>query len=78
MKTRKLVHGVGINDADYVTQKLETIGYVNGKRKQKRVWICPFYRTWSNMLDRCYSFKYQERNKTYIGCTVTDEWLTLQ
>ena len=76
MKTKKLVQGVGINDSDYVTQEMETIGYVNGKQKLKLVWICPFYRTWREMINRCYSIKYQERNKTYIGCSVTDEWLT--
>lgn len=76
MKIRKLVFGVGINDADYVTQKFETIGYVDGKRKQKKVWFCPFYRTWTSMLERCYSIKYQERQPTYIGCTVSKEWLT--
>ena len=76
MKTKKLVYGVGINDADYGTQKKETIGYVGGKKKRKQVWICPFYRTWKNMLERCYSTKYQERNPTYIGCTVSDNWLT--
>lgn len=43
MKIRKLVCGVGINDADYVVKKQETIGYVNGKRKQKLIWVCPFY-----------------------------------
>ena len=32
----KLVYGVGINDADYVVQKKETIE-VNGKIKQKLV-----------------------------------------
>ena len=76
MKTRKLVFGVGINDSDYVTQKMETIGYVDGKRKQKLVWMCPFYRTWKNMLERCYSTKLQERKPTYKGCSVTDEWKT--
>lgn len=35
--TPRLVFGVGINDADYVVQKFETIGYVNGKRKRKLV-----------------------------------------
>ena len=80
MKTKKLdaprlVYGVGINDADYVTQKMETIEYVNGKQKQRRVWECPYYRTWSNMLERCYSDKYQERNPTYVGCSVSEEWL---
>lgn len=72
----RLVHGVGINDADYVTEKKETIGYVNGKQKQKLVWICPYYRAWMSMLSRCYSTKYQERNPTYKGCSVSDDWLT--
>ena len=72
----KLVYGVGINDADYVTHKWETIGYVNGKLKQKRVWECPYYRAWSDMLKRCYSAKTQERQPTYKGCTVSEEWLT--
>lgn len=76
MKTRKLVRGVGINDADYVVKEWETIGYVNGKRKRKLIWFCPFYRTWNHMLMRCYSTKYQELHPTYKGCSVTDEWLT--
>ena len=74
-KAKKLVFGVGINDADYVTQKFETIGYVNGKRKQKLIWKCPYYSVWKDMLKRCYSTKFQERNPTYIGCTVIEEWL---
>ena len=72
----RLVYGVGINDADYVTNKRETIGYVNGKQKQKRVWECPYYRAWENMLARCYSAKYQEKQPTYKGCSVSDDWLT--
>lgn len=76
MKTKKLVHGVGINDVDYAVTHLETVGYVNGKRKQKLVWECPFYRAWKNMLARCYSTKYQERKPTYAGCVVSDKWLT--
>ena len=76
MKTRKLVHGVGINDADYAVVEFETIGYADGKRKQKLVWFCPYYRAWTSMLKRCYSIKSQERQPTYKGCSVTDEWLT--
>lgn len=76
MKPKKLVYGVGVNDADYVAQKFETIGYINGKRKRKMIWRCPYYETWRNMLERCYSARYQERKPTYKGCTVTDEWLT--
>ena len=74
MKSKKLVYGVGINDADYVTQKMETIGYVNGKRKQKRVWFCPYYRVWVNILKRCYYTKYQEKQPTYKGYSVSEEW----
>ena len=73
---KRLVFGVGINDADYVVRKYEEIGYIDGKRKQKLVWECPFYRTWNHMLARCYSTKFQEKRPTYIGCTVSDEWKT--
>lgn len=76
MKPKKLVCGVGINDADYLTQKVETISYVNGKQKQKLVWKCPYYRAWTSMLARGYSTKFQERSPTYKGCSVSTEWLT--
>lgn len=75
MKPRKLVHGVGINDAGYVVRKFETIGYVDGKRTRKLVWECPYYRTWKSMLRRCYSAKNQERQPTYRGCSISTEWL---
>ena len=73
--SKKLVYGIGINDADYAVTEWETIE-VNGKRKKKLVWGCPYYRTWKDMLRRCYSTKFQETNPTYIGCSVSDEWLT--
>lgn len=64
-KAGKLIHGVAINDADRsVFTKL------NGKRV-----MCPFYNRWKNMLDRCYDPKYQLRFPTYVGCSVTEEWL---
>lgn len=71
----KLVYGIGINDADYAVVKWRPIEYANGQRKRELVWICPFYRVWQSMLMRCYSTKYQERYPTYIGCTVSGEWL---
>lgn len=63
---KKLVYGVGINDADYTVCPT-----VNGKQV-----MCPFYRAWTNMLKRCYCTKYQASRQTYVGCTVCDEWLT--
>ena len=77
MERDKLICGVGTNDAEYVVQEYTTIGYTEGgKRKRKLVWKCPFYSRWSDMLNRCYSLKYQERRPTYIGCSVCDDWLT--
>lgn len=75
-KPRKLVFGVGTNDADYVVVKFETVGYVNGKQKRKQVWICKYYKTWKSMLDRCYSARSLERDPTYVGCSVSEDWLT--
>jgi len=74
LEIQRLVYGVGINDADYAITEWKTVE-VNGVRKQKRVWECPYYRVWHNMLKRCYSTKYQERQPTYKGCSVSEEWL---
>ena len=75
-KNKKLVYGVGVNDSDYSVRRYEEISHVDGKRKQKLVWFCPYYRAWTSMLERCYSAKRQERQPTYKGCTVAPEWLT--
>lgn len=76
MKPKKLVYGVGINDADYAVNKQETIRYVDGTQKRKLIWACPYYRAWADMLVRCYSAKFQKRRPTYVGCTVSAEWHT--
>lgn len=60
----KLIFGVGINDAGYYVIK-----FINGKQV-----MCPFYRKWASMMARCYYTKYQSRMKSYIGCSVIDEW----
>lgn len=60
MKAKKLVQGVGVNDANYVVCPV-----VDGKLVR-----CPFYRRWQDMLKRCYSGEYP----TYTGCTVDPEW----
>ena len=77
-KNKKLVFGIGNNDADYIVEKKEMIGCIDGKIKQKRIWICAYYQAWTSMLMRCYSAKHQERYPTYVGCTVSDEWLTFR
>lgn len=61
-----MICGVGINDADYnVTKEL------NGKR----IWTCPFYKEWSNMIMRSCNPKVHNRQPTYKDCKVCDEWL---
>jgi len=72
----KLVYGVGVSDADYQVQVKETISgrYKSGKKKQKGVWACPFYRVWVNMLQRGYSEKLKVKRPTYRDCTVCEEW----
>lgn len=63
---RSFVYGVGINDADYLTQRI-----VNGIRL-----MCPFYSRWAAMMSRCYCPIVQAKYPTYEGCTVSSEWLT--
>lgn len=36
------------------------------------------YKIWISMLDRCYSEKTQLKHKSYVGCTVCQEWLDFQ
>lgn len=62
-KPRRLVCGVGINDADYQIYK------------RNPYWTCPYYSKWRAMLSRCYNAKTQKRQKTYQGTVVCDHWL---
>lgn len=67
----KLVYGVGYNDAGYSVHKHE---YSGGN--QRRIWTCPFYLVWNDMLKRCYSPKCQLAQPTYAGCYVDEKWHT--
>lgn len=62
--SKRKVQGVGINDANYVVCKT-----INGKRV-----FCGIYERWKGIFTRCYSIKFQERQPTYIGCTVDPRW----
>lgn len=66
LSCRKLVYGVGINDADYMTNMITTEG--------KQI-TCPYYQKWIDILQRTHSEKYFIRYPTYRGCSVCDEWL---
>ena len=71
---RKLICGVGINDAPYSS----LIGYtIDGKQIR-----CPFYIRWKSLIQRCYSEKnWKQTNKhgylknaQYEKCVVVEEW----
>lgn len=69
---RKLVCGVGINDADYaVCPKI----LIDGKWVNDNLNFCPFYRVWYEMLRRCYSDRIKLLRPTYEGCFVESSWL---
>ena len=57
----KLVWGVGFNDKTRPAK-------VDGK-------IVKEYKLWQSMLKRCFSEKYQTRQPTYKGCSVSDNFL---
>lgn len=66
-KPKRLVNGIGINDAWYAT------GYTDAQGKRQ---VCPFYVVWSGMLERVLSGNFHQRQPTYQGCTVEEDWKT--
>ena len=67
MAKAKLVYGVGINDLAYAVTKT-----IQGKR----VWECPYYNKWLEMLRRGFSEIEKQRHPTYKETSVCDEWKT--
>lgn len=63
---RRPLCGVGINDADYITQPR-----INGKQVK-----CPAYKLWASMIDRGYSDRWKKKKPTYMDVTVCNEWLS--
>lgn len=59
----KILYGVGINDLPRG---------VSSNSKSLKV-----YNDWRGILRRCYDKPTQERNPSYIGCTISDEWKSL-
>lgn len=62
MGRKKLIFGVGVNDADYP---------INCSKRG----LCPFYFRWRDALRRCYCPLYKKSFPTYEGCYFCDEWL---
>lgn len=64
----KLVHGFGINDADY---PVSTYEMVDGKTRQK---ICPFYSRWKDILRRTKSTSYFKYRPNYEEVGMQESW----
>lgn len=64
-KRTRLVHGVGINDADYTVS--HRVGGII-------IWQCPFNKVWNEMLRRAYSKQKHIVHPSYIGTLVCKEW----
>lgn len=58
----KLVYGVGINDATWKLGESYELPKVNGKRKRKVLWTCPYYTIWRSMLQRGYDLKFKAKH----------------
>lgn len=69
IKKGKLKYGWGIKDVDYLAHKYEKI-----EGKHRLIWICPYYRKWNSMIQRCFCPRSLEKLPTYKGCTICDEW----
>lgn len=63
-KHRKLIYGVGVNDAPFATSCKN-----NGKTE-----MMVSYSVWLDMIKRCYSKNSLSKNPTYKECSVVEEW----
>lgn len=63
---RTLVFGRGVNNSNYMSAYRDATG--------KRI-VCPYYRSWTHMLERCYCPKLHKRRVSYIDCEVVESWL---
>lgn len=64
MSRLKAISGVGVNDAGYSTQPS-----IEGNRV-----ICPAYKTWRDLIRRCYSEKVKIKHPTYRNARADIEW----
>lgn len=64
--------GEGINDADYEVTKF---GPVGSDGKKTRLWVCPFYEKWMNLMRRTASGGCSKRG-CYKSVEICEEWKT--
>ncbi|AUR92613.1 winged helix-turn-helix DNA-binding domain protein [Vibrio phage 1.174.O._10N.261.55.A8] len=68
------------NVKDYMSPSVYGVGFMGkgGFKSILRGIVTKEYKTWVNMLGRCYDQKYQTRCPTYVGCSVCKEWHNFQ
>lgn len=72
-----MVFGTGINDADYPVHRFSYKIDSNGNSVvDGRLWTCPYYSRWYDMLRRCYSKQSPIKTPSYQGTIVCNDWLT--
>lgn len=61
---RRLIYDFGVNDEKYVTcPKIDGVSVT-----------CPAYSAWASVIERCHSKIFHEKQPSYIGTRVCDEW----
>ncbi len=75
-KPRGLIHGFGVNDAEYTVKVQEPLDERRpcGLKRVRLVWKCPYYAAWEGMMKRCYSTRYLAKSPSYAGCYVCASW----
>lgn len=70
---RGLVKGFGINDVEG-RKSIKEDYYVNGKRKMRTLWVCPFYTKWLSIMSRSNCKSYKLTKPTYTEVVCSEEW----
>lgn len=68
------VCGWGINDVNYCVDVKQELPSVDGKRKRKQVWLCPYYQDWKHMIHRCFNETFLRQYPQYKLVAVCEEW----
>ena len=66
-RPRRLVYGVGINDAPYLTTYCDEHGVEHR---------CPIYQRWRSLIQRVACPKFKATQPTYQDCTLEPSWYT--
>jgi hypothetical protein len=69
-----IIRGFGIRDVEYNVTIYKNSVDDKGKLKRKAVWVCPYYRKWTSMIERCYNPRALIKYPSYKSCYLAEEW----